>query len=341
VNPEAIERNREIVRLRRARARRKRWLDPLIFLGLSLGVHVLVSFVIIRTAEEAEKKGALSRGVAPRTLQARMIDEASLSPDLRKVVESEEAGKSPSRPADRARYRGERTQRVERETQAPQTGSVAASLPGSRSGAPGESAAPTSAPPKPAPDLAKLGLSSALSPELAPIQEIKPEGQGGGGAASEAKPGRRDLRYGTNEPLDPRIAVGSRTILNTDEYVYAGFFNRLTQEVRPRWEPLVQRILDRQGKNIPPATYQTLTSFTMDGEGNIVDVLVETSSGRSELDEAARAALRQVLRLRNPPLALRESDGYIRLKLGFTLYLDKTGFRFNYVPDPRLSEGSN
>ena len=355
-SPEYHERAREIVRRRRARARLRRWLDPAIVVGLSLLVHLLL-WLGFREASKWPLGGdeRASRFTAPRALETRVLNPADMGPDLRRVVESE-SGKEIKNPLDRAAYRGERTQRVDKETVAAQSGSVAGS---SRVGAPGSSSLASALPPRePKPPLrtqspsevaAKLGLSAGLSPKLLPAPEReslaprRAEGaQGLGGTDAPAThSGRKDLRYGANEPLDSRVAIGARTLLNTDEYVYAGFFNRLTQEVRPRWEPLVQRIIDRAPKGIAAGTYQTLARFTMDDQGTIREVFIETSSGRSDLDEAARVALKQVLRLRNPPLALKEEDGLIRLKLGFTLYLDKNSIRMNYVPDPRLTEGSD
>lgn len=234
----------------------------------------------------------------------------------RSIVESLAAPIS-QKPKDQARYLGERTQRVEKQTVAKGFGSATGGTKGENS---------PEAQKKSKPSLEKLGLSSGLSPSLRELPD-KPKSAGEGGDGL--------LRKGSMDLLEDNVAIGASTLLNTDEYVYASFFNRLKAEVGPRWEPLIQMIINSKRK-IQPGFYRTEVIFVLDAEGDVQDVNIKNPSGYGPFDEAARSSVRQVLRVKNPPSGLRAADGSYRVQLGFVVSLGGSGgFRVNYEADPR------
>jgi TonB family protein len=242
------------------------------------------------------------------------------------IVESQQAPQplQTDAPAD---YMGERTQRVERETVAPGFGSAS----GGRTKGPPKAldAAPVRKTPL---DLSGRGL--ALPREATPPP---PTSKGTTQEAGEGGDG--NLRKGSLDALPKNVAVGADTLLNTDEYVYAGFFNRMKQEVAPRWEPMVRDYLKRA--NIESGVYTSQAVFFLDSAGKVARIEIARSSGAKVLDDIARDAIRLVSRMPNPPTTLQQSDGLYRVELGFIVTFDKKRFNTEYVPDSRYMRRMN
>ncbi len=304
-------------------SRRVWWLTLLFW---SLGLHGLGAWLFWRNAEKplaprsafAPSADSLPPNSSP--LETRVVSPSELrAAETRALVDSENAAPPRETPRDRARYLGERTQRVERESVAAGTGIRGG-------GGRASEAKPEAAPPASREErLAKFGLGpgSTLShPRPAPPSA---PGEGPEGAAS-----------GSVDRVDANVAVGTRTLLNTDEYVHAGFFNRVRREVAPRWEPLVRRILERSKERMTAGVYQTGLVTILDSEGNVLDVEIKKSSGFPAFDEAARSAIRLSLRFPRPPREMQDEDKLVRFELSFLVNLDPGGFRFDYVRDPRL-----
>jgi len=266
----------------------------------------------------------VSNEQGPRALPTQVLTEAQyrrMMDQSRPVVESAKAPRSKPDVVQReARFRGERTQRVERETVAPDFGSVTG-------GRTGKSGTATPAGKNDKSLLSKLGFSKGLSRFVKPAPLQIQEGEGGDDKL---------VRHGNLDSLPKDIAVGSETLLNTDEYVYASFYNRMKAEVAPRWEPLIQELVADPKRQVAAGFYQTQTVFTLDWEGNVMNVDIAEPSGYVPFDEAARASIRAALRFKNPPAALLEKDGFYRIKLGFNVNLANRGVQMNYVPDPRF-----
>jgi hypothetical protein len=76
--------------------------------------------------------------------------------------------------------------------------------------------------------------------------------------------------------------------------------------------------------------------MTLNASGSILRVDIEEPSGQGLFDEAARRSILQLERIGNLPSGLRDSDGLYRIHFGFRVNLESSGFRMDYVPDPRL-----
>lgn len=147
------------------------------------------------------------------------------------------------------------------------------------------------------------------------------------------------LRNGTMDILDDSIAYGPTTLLNTREYKYASFYNRLKQELGPRWETKIKNILRlKEDVKKLKGLYKTETVFTMDKNGKIIKVKVSKSSGYENFDEAAFYSLHEIPTMQNLPKDLQEENGNYELNLGFIVQLENGGFNFQTIPDQRLRE---
>jgi TonB family protein len=122
-----------------------------------------------------------------------------------------------------------------------------------------------------------------------------------------------------NDHLDS-VEEGDGTFLNTREWKFATFFNRVKQAVGTHWDPntpLRQR--DPTSHIYGGRDRYTLLSITLDAQGALRDVHVEKSSGVDFLDEAAMAAFQKSQPFPNPPPGLLEKDNAIHFQFGFFL----------------------
>jgi hypothetical protein len=276
----------------------------------SLMFHVLL--VALFWWRESTRPPALDSRPATPLVQKQSIATRVLSEkEFSRIVETALAEKMNSTPEDVARYRGEQTQRVKRETRARGFGSST----GGASQTEGSKSQNKRGP------LDKLGALWKL-PLEGEVRETT--------AASNPS-----LSKGSLDPLGPEVAIGSETLLNTDEYIYAGFFNRVKQEVAPRWEPMIQRFL-KTTLTLSDGNFSTRYAFFVDAEGHLKDMQLLESSGSRTLDDLAARSLREVGRFPNPPQSLRSAGGLYRVELGFMVEYSKKRFRTDYVPDPRF-----
>ena len=124
---------------------------------------------------------------------------------------------------------------------------------------------------------------------------------------------------------------GDRTALNTREYRYAYFFNRVKREVSKHWDA-VQRLRrsDPRGRVYGVRDRRTVLMVTLHASGKLVDVEVEVPSGVALLDQAAVHAFLRAQPFHNPPKGLLDSEGLVRFKFGF--FLEINGRQFRLLP---------
>lgn len=167
--------------------------------------------------------------------------------------------------------------------------------------------------------------------------------QGEEGQASAGRSGSRELRT-----LSPSVAVldrilgapandltpmddvpeGEGTFLNTREWKYSSFFNRVKQNVGMHWNPnTVVRSRDPTGEVFLYKDRYTVLSVSLDSQGLLKEVAVDRSSGVDFLDGEAMAAFRRAQPFPNPPPGLRNERGEVRFTFGFFLEVNRAGLR--------------
>jgi TonB family protein len=115
-----------------------------------------------------------------------------------------------------------------------------------------------------------------------------------------------------NDNLD--VPEGEGTFLNTREWKYAAFFNRVKQAVSAKWDPNGR--LRQRNENLGAATRLTVMTVTLKPDGSLADLFVSQSSGVDVLDAEAMSAFEKAAPFANPPPALVE-NGFIRFSFGF------------------------
>ncbi|WP_239469829.1 energy transducer TonB family protein [Archangium violaceum] len=114
------------------------------------------------------------------------------------------------------------------------------------------------------------------------------------------------------------VDEGEGTFLNTREWKYASFFNRVKQSVGTQWNPnaaLVRR--DPTGQTYSGKDRYTLLSVTLDERGQVADITIEKSSGLDFLDLEAIESFKRAQPFPNPPPGLLENDSKVRFSFGF------------------------
>ena len=119
-----------------------------------------------------------------------------------------------------------------------------------------------------------------------------------------------------------------QTALNTTEYRYAFFFNRVKRAVSARWRPANELMrLDPRGQVYGVRDRETIIAVTLRPNGSIVKVEINKASGIPQLDREALSAFLRAQPFHNPPSGLIEEDGMIRFKFGFYLEIGSRRFR--------------
>jgi TonB family protein len=120
------------------------------------------------------------------------------------------------------------------------------------------------------------------------------------------------------------VDEGEGTFLNTREWKYASFFNRVKQSVGTQWNPnsaLMHR--DPSGSIYGGRDRYTMVHVTLDKNGQVADIAIEKSSGLDFLDMEAVESFKRAQPFPNPPSGLLEDDSKVRFSFGF--FMDMGG----------------
>ncbi len=170
-----------------------------------------------------------------------------------------------------------------------------------------------------------------------------PPGQGGeGGSGPRAgKPGPIDpgklmpsasfydrLSGGPSPDHLKDVEEGEGTYLNTREWKYATYFNRIKQGVAASWDPNHElQARDPTGNVFGYKDRVTILAVTLNDQGGLTDVLVQKTCGADFLDRTAIEAFRKAQPFVNPPRGLADEHGEIKFTFGFYLEFGSPGLR--------------
>lgn len=116
------------------------------------------------------------------------------------------------------------------------------------------------------------------------------------------------------------VEEGDGTYLNTREWKYASFFNRVKQSVGQHWNPASQlRLRDPTGVIYGGKDRYTVLAVTLNDHGMVKDIYVEKSSGIDFLDLEAVHSFERAQPFVNPPPGLFDADAMVRFSFGFMI----------------------
>ena len=122
----------------------------------------------------------------------------------------------------------------------------------------------------------------------------------------------------------PGVQSGNFTALNTDQFTYYSFFERVNKSIRFRWVSGVRnfarqappKVINQLAKIPAPTVLRVL----LDKEGMVVKVDVLSTSGSDELDQAAVQAFYQASPLNHPPDGMIREDRMVHLNYSFKVH---------------------
>jgi len=119
------------------------------------------------------------------------------------------------------------------------------------------------------------------------------------------------------------IDPGFETLLNTKEFKYYTYFNRIRRQLSQHWEPKVREKLSnmfRRGRSIASDQDKiTKLLIVLSPAGQLVNVQVISDSGVKDLDDAAIEAFRLAAPFPNPPKGIVDPDGTVKIRWDFVL----------------------
>jgi TonB family protein len=127
--------------------------------------------------------------------------------------------------------------------------------------------------------------------------------------------------------------IGDAVRLNTREFLYAGYINRIRRLVSFYWKQNVDNI-PRSEPLVKPQ-YTTVVNVVLDSNGSLESITIATESGSDVIDNCIVDAFRIAGPFPNPPEQLISNDGRVHLpEFGFTLEIGAARAPFIGV-DPR------
>ena len=134
-----------------------------------------------------------------------------------------------------------------------------------------------------------------------------------------------------NDHLDE--AVGDRTLLNTNEYLYAAYMQQIRRLVNFYW----QQNLDNLPRTTPLAKteYVTVVEVTLTSTGALDEIIVSVDSGSDPVDNCVVEAFKIAGPFPPPPEQLVDGQGRARIPdFAFTLQLGQAKAAYEGI-DPR------
>lgn len=142
-----------------------------------------------------------------------------------------------------------------------------------------------------------------------------PKGEAGAGEGKSA----------TSDYLED-IETGMKTVLNTREFTYYTYYNKIRAALEKHWEPKVRHKVtiihkknNRELASLPAGGQVTQILVTLDRHGGLLKVDILRESGVEAFDAAAKEAFREAAPFPDPPPGIVEVNGTIRIRWDFVL----------------------
>lgn len=284
--------------------------------SLSLLAHALFFFVctVLMTQQMAAKKRPPLTWVELTQPQPKTRSSRSEEDSVRKHIVQTTPGKQVEKAAKDA-FLGEKNQVVDRETVSKSHRiSIGQSPTMSQAKAPKESAKTEAE--KAEKDVIQTGpLSQFGVPILSHLKRLN------------QAPAQREPQWATpgqvTEDYVKGLKESERTALNTREYVFFGYYQRIRERLDRAWVPILREKLTkyyRTGRQLASdMDHTTRVLVILNQQGEIVRVQVLSESGSRDLDEAAIRAFNLAGPFPNPPRGIVDPDGQIQVPWEFIL----------------------
>ena len=276
-------------------------------LFLSLCIHLLMMAVDI--GEDSGHKTPTDRRDKQiiELINVEQLKKAKEKSQFQQIVRSDQRGVERKDP--QSKFLGKKTQTFQKQTVARK---VAPFQPGGR----GEEATPPQAKSR----KKKINLS-----DLGSVAMMK----GGPSSSTARRPrgspnGHKDLKgQASSNDFIQHIPLGDFSQLNTVEYKYFGFYERLRKKLERYWgvslHQKVKKLRQTGGRSslYRNGNYRTSLVVNLNREGKITKVYLQGSSGVKELDNAAIESFNKAGPFPNPPRGLLSKEGVAKIRWDF------------------------
>ena len=125
-----------------------------------------------------------------------------------------------------------------------------------------------------------------------------------------------------NNDFLEEIPLGDMTNLNTTEYRFYGFFQRIRRKLEQHWGRSIRekaKMLFKSGKKLGQKEHKiTALTVTINNKGQIIEVVLKSKSGVKELDDAAIESFNKAGPFPNPPKGFIK-NGSAKIEWGFVV----------------------
>jgi TonB family protein len=289
-------------------------------LSLSIFVHVvliLICATLLRNraarVDQSEKKWTIVE-LAPSQPPKHIKDTVH-----QKVVETSRA--TPTETAAKDAFLGERTQTADRQTVS-KNHQIAMGKDTSKPTPSAEDRERKASSPqhrvaeqKATAPVAVQSLGLAIMPSQKKQEEFSPKERDDRRWASAGEQLPQDYVKGMKE--------SERTVLNTKEFVFFGYYQRIRERLDRAWVPILRANVAayyRRGRTLASDDeHTTKVMVVLDGEGRITKVEITSESGTADLDDAAVKAFNLAGPFPNPPRGIVDNNGEIKIPWEFIL----------------------
>ncbi len=290
----------------------------MIFLGASLALHLSVVlawtslstlFSVFEKTHPASNWVEVELGSAPKSVKSKTDERIRNEVKRTQLVEK-------SKEAAKDAFLGEQTQVVKHETATENSvvnEKAARPQPAEKRKAATLQTGPASR------ILSQLGLSLApiVAKNILNQVEIGPENGNEMTAPT----------YASGDQLTHEYVKGlkksEKTVLNTKEFVFFGYFERIRTRLDLAWSSTLREQLTkyfRRGRRLASdMDYTTSTLVTLSEAGEVVKVQVLAESGTRDLDDAAVKAFNEAGPFPNPPKGIIDNSGNVQIRWDFVL----------------------
>ena len=133
-------------------------------------------------------------------------------------------------------------------------------------------------------------------------------------------------RPGGEQFAGSAIAPGGEKLLNDKAAHFAQFTRPLLSRLFAATEELERQKLAKSG--VPDDVRPVIIEATMNGDGQLTELVLEQLSGSGALDQLMIQACKRGLWMRNPPPEARAADGNYRMRIEASIrnYMRSTSF---------------
>lgn len=147
--------------------------------------------------------------------------------------------------------------------------------------------------------------------------------QGGANAGAEGRKG--DGISATDDFLE-NTAIGTATMLNTNEFKYFSFYDRVRQQLVDRWRSRIRKEIARApastGAPLSLGSKITRLEVKLDKNGNVISIDKVGLSGIESFDEAAVISFREGGPYPHPPEEMLK-DGVVTIQWDFAVVVEQ------------------